>query len=219
MNINAKNINSRDIAYTIKDYPKECPRCKHAIQPVHLYSHARTNNGLDICLLCTNCDSVFIGRYYYKGTGSDNRVNAEISTVEPQSMVPVHISDFITEISPSFVETYNQALIADSLNLTQIVGIGLRKSLEFLIKDYLCHYNQSEEYKSWQLGRCINEGIQDTNIKIVAKRAVWLGNDETHYIRKWENNDLSDLKILTKLTMNFIENSLMAKKYEDEMQS
>jgi hypothetical protein len=137
--------------------------------------------------------------------------------VEPQSISPAHISDYVSEISPSFVEVYNQTLVADSLNLTQIIGIGLRKSLEFLIKDYLCYVNKDDKFKSWQLGQCINDGIQDANIKMVAKRAVWLGNDETHYIRKWENKDLSDLKILTKLTMNFIENSLMAKKYENEM--
>ena len=40
----------------------------------------------------------------------------------------------------------------------------------------------------------ISRYIDDSNIKNVAKRAVWLGNDETHYIRKWEDKDLSFLK-------------------------
>jgi hypothetical protein len=219
MRIFGKNSQSQDIGYNLNEIPKECPRCKYAIKPVHLYSYSRNNKGLEICWLCTNCDSLFISRYTHTGSIFNGNLNIEMCAVEPQSIAPVDISDYINKVSQSFVETYNQALAADSLNLTQIVGIGLRKALEFLIKDYLCYINNNEEYKSWQLGKCISEGIQDTNIKMVAKRAVWLGNDETHYIRKWENKDLSDLKILTKLTMNFIENSLMAKKYEDEMQN
>jgi len=36
-------------------------------------------------------------------------------------------------------------------------------------------------------------------------RAVWLGNDETHYLRKWEQKDLTDLKNLIGLTVHWIE--------------
>ena len=42
-------------------------------------------------------------------------------------------------------------------------------------------------------------------IKAVAKRAVWLGNDETHYVRKWEEKDVQDLKGLIRLTILWIE--------------
>jgi hypothetical protein len=45
----------------------------------------------------------------------------------------------------------------------------------------------------------------------VAKRAAWLGNDETHYIRKWEDKDLDDLKKLIKLTVLWIEMEQMTK--------
>jgi len=53
--------------------------------------------------------------------------------------------------------------------------------------------------------------------KSVAERATWLGNDETHYYRKWENKDISDLKALLRLTINAIENQLLAESYENEM--
>ena len=42
-------------------------------------------------------------------------------------------------------------------------------------------------------------------VKQVAARAVWLGNDETHYLRKWEGKDLQDLKKLIALTVHWIE--------------
>jgi len=51
----------------------------------------------------------------------------------------------------------------------------------------------------------------------VAKRATWLGNDETHYLRKWESKDINDLKTLLQLTINSIENQLLAKAYESDM--
>ena len=34
--------------------------------------------------------------------------------------------------------------------------------------------------------------------------AVWLGNDETHYLRKWDGKDLKDLESLIQLTCYWI---------------
>ncbi|MBP2259149.1 hypothetical protein [Virgibacillus alimentarius] len=51
----------------------------------------------------------------------------------------------------------------------------------------------------------------------MAERATWLGNDETHYVRQWENKDLQDLKNLIDLTVYFISKNLKAKKYKEEM--
>jgi hypothetical protein len=45
----------------------------------------------------------------------------------------------------------------------------------------------------------------------MAKRAAWLGNDETHYVRKWEDHDLPDLKKVIELTVLGIEMEEMTK--------
>ncbi|NEZ46512.1 DUF4145 domain-containing protein [Clostridium niameyense] len=108
----------------------------------------------------------------------------------------------------SSMEIFKQAQIAENLNLYQICGMGYRKALEFLIKDY-CIKNcpdSKERIESQFLNKVINEYIKDSNMKECAKRATWLGNDETHYIRKWENKDINDLKKLIQLTMNYILN-------------
>ena len=55
--------------------------------------------------------------------------------------------------------------------------------------------------------------------KSVALRATWLGNDESHYYRKWEEKDFEDLKTFLRLTINSIENQLLVEKYENEMQN
>ena len=46
---------------------------------------------------------------------------------------------------------------------------------------------------------------------------AWLGNDETHYYRTWEEKDLSDLKTLLGVTINAIHNKLLLATYEGEM--
>ena len=87
--------------------------------------------------------------------------------------------------------------------------------MEFLIKDYLIHKNPDKEgdIKKLLLGKCINDFVDDNRIKQTSKRAVWLGNDHTHYVKKWEGKDLSDLKILLKLCVNWIESELLTEQF------
>ena len=86
-------------------------------------------------------------------------------------------------------------------------GVGYRKALEFLIKDYLIRKHPKDEaaIKAKPLGRCIDDDVEDPKTKAVAKRATWLGNDETHYRRLWLDKDLSDLKRLIELVLYWIE--------------
>ena len=101
----------------------------------------------------------------------------------------------------------------------EICGVGFRKALEFLIKDYAKFKNpeESEQIERKFLGKRIGDYIDDTRIKTVAKRAVWLGNDETHYVRKWEDKDLSDLKKLIELTVHWIEMEFLTESFENDM--
>lgn len=113
-----------------------------------------------------------------------------------------------------------QSSSAEHYQLDQIAGVGYRKALEYLIKDYAIHKspNDKERIKSLFLGNVINEFVDDKNVQECAKRAAWLGNDETHYVRKWEEKDINDLKTLIKLTEAWITNNLLTEKYMSEMQ-
>lgn len=55
--------------------------------------------------------------------------------------------------------------------------------------------------------------IPDPRIQAVAERALWLGNDETHYLRKWKQHDISDVVTLINLTKNWIEIEQSSGKY------
>lgn len=105
------------------------------------------------------------------------------------------------------------------MKLSQIMGVGYRKALEFLIKDYLIslHPDKDASIKAKLLGRCISDDINDIKIKSVAERATWIGNDETHYVRKWEDKDVSHLKALIDLCLHWIEAEISTRKLLENM--
>jgi len=122
-----------------------------------------------------------------------------------------------------FCNTYNQASLAEENQLDQICGPGYRKALEFLVKDYLVKhvYADNEEKKSEVLrgflGAVIENHIGEKRIKQCAKRAAWLGNDETHYTRRWDDKDIEDLKSLILMTVSYIDMTMEADRYLQEM--
>jgi Domain of unknown function (DUF4145) len=192
--------------------PDTCPLCKHAIEPLQIWAFCDTtkDNLRDkyygqVVYRCPrgSCQKLFIA--YFKAPRSQfywDLVESQPSTKQEQAF-----HEIITKLSPSFKEIYNEAYAAEQYSLSQICGAGYRKALEFLIKDYLIELNpeSAESIKLKQLGNCIKDDVSNNNIKDVAKRAAWLGNDETHYIRKWDEKDLSDLKRLIKLVVDWIE--------------
>lgn len=102
-------------------------------------------------------------------------------------------------------------MTAESLTLDRIAGIGYRKSLEFLIKDYLIHKfpEETEAIKSMALANCIANKVPIEKIRVVASRCAWLGNDEAHYVRKHNNRDLVDLKKLIEASVYWISMELV----------
>jgi len=161
---------------------------------------------------------VFIGRYAGNSSSTTPFVLRESV---PTTAKPGTFSDEIAALSPTFVEVSNQVLAAESAGLEQLVGMGLRKALEFLVKDFAISTDESddakEQIKSKLLGPCIKDHIKDVAVREAAKRATWLGNDETHYVRKWETRDITDLKKLVRLTVNAVENAVLTDHYAKEM--
>ncbi|WP_158787947.1 DUF4145 domain-containing protein [Granulicella sp. L46] len=127
----------------------------------------------------------------------------------------------VAEISPSFANIYGQAEAAEAQPLSEIAGVGYRRALEFLVKDYLISQYEDEKAKAdirgLFLGRCIEKYVKNENVKLVAKRAAWLGNDETHYVRLWEGKDIKDLKNLIALTVSWIEMELRTLELKKDM--
>jgi hypothetical protein len=79
------------------------------------------------------------------------------------------------------------------------------------------HADKVDAIKNSLLGTVIKTYVDDTRVKAMAERAAWLGNDETHYVKKWEDKDITDLKTLIRVSANWIENVLLTERYTAEM--
>jgi len=218
--------------YTRDTDPNECPLCHYAVNPEEqAWSLAGppltdTQTILEIVYRCPRheCGHLFIGQFRLprkagRVSSLSHNVQFMLFNVHPSTPPRSNFPDEVQTISQDFVVIYTQAAAAQAHRLTQIAGVGYRKALEFLIKDYCIslHPNDAEEIKKKFLGVCINDHVDDANIKECAKRATWLGNDETHYVRKWGDKDIEDLKTLIQLTVGWINNALLTKRYLGDM--
>lgn len=196
-------------------WPNECPFCHKHINP-DVFGYNFEQDFLDLVFKCTYsyCKQLFIVRYR-----TYNQYLFLFDSITIGRIKEIAFSEEIEFISPAFVKIYNQANFAEQHQLFEICGVGYRKAFEFLIKDYLIKKNPTREdlIKTKWLGKCIQEDVTDPKIKSVAKRAVWLGNDETHYVREWTEETLETLKKLISLTNHWIEMEELTEGFEDKM--
>ena len=214
----AKNIDGDPIEAEF-DPPNRCPVCHCWSQPKFLTAiWSEEHQRIEAAFRCTRkrCQSMFIGAYSYPDS---NNTKWQPRYVAAHSIAPPEYSEIVTTISPQFIEIMNQVVQAKAKQLNQLVGMGMRKALEFLMKDFVIweHPNQRETIERGELAWVIGQYISDDHIRACAKRAAWLGNDETHYIRKWKDKDIRDLSDLVELTVRWIEYHELTKLYEQDM--
>lgn len=202
----------RDFEY---DLPSQCPHCSVAYsnEPLEAYyvKSPKRNDAISVYALyfCPHCERFFSVDYYVL-THAQIAPQAIIKFIYP---TPTSVSDFsnnLSELSPNFVEIYHQSESAENYGLSEICGMGYRKALEFLVKDYAIkfHPDKSDAIKTTLLANCIDNYVDSTRIKTLAKASAWLGNDETHYTRKHEDYTLEHLKLFIAATVSFIDSEL-----------
>ncbi|HDV8360061.1 TPA: DUF4145 domain-containing protein [Bacillus cereus] len=195
--------------------PKKCPFCQHIVSPVLILEYDNHPNKSLIC----GCPDKECGKLYMAEYKLGDFRDYHLKAVYPYITEIQEFSKEIETLSSSFVEIYNQAYKAEQAGLDLICGVGYRKALEFLVKDYAIKLHPADEdnIKKKFLKPCITAYIAHPKVASLAERAVWLGNDETHYVRKWEGKDVQDLKLLIKLTVSYIDMELLTEQIELEM--
>lgn len=190
-----------DMAHYEKTYdePEICPLCGSTIKPDELFfSTFKENNGMEhlaALYLCRHCYRIFTALHsLVLGSGTPKQYTLDY--IGPKKFSARVFEENISKLSASFVKIYNQAKEAETLGLDEIAGIGYRKSLEFLIKDYLIHTapDDADKIKGMELGNCIANKLSNEKLKAVASRCAWLGNDMTHYVQHFEDRDIKDMK-------------------------
>ena len=217
-------VDSNDTRLFTYEEPSVCPMCHYAIDPRLLsgyFVHEPMCFSCDekytvyILFFCMHCQRVFLAKYpaVLKRTSSTDLEAGYISHLYPAIADNTKFSEYICDLSPVFVKTYNQSQIAEAEELTEIAGGGYRRAVEFLVKDYLCHKfpEDKEAIKTELLGQAIKR-IEDPRIKVLSERSTWLGNDEVHYTRKHEDFGVEDMKEFINALLHYIESELVFEK-------
>ena len=200
--------------------PDACPLCHRGIQPIDMSWNCILDGSLiERVFMCPlrSCQHLFIARYK-KNPNSGYFFLNQTTPTEPRNYS--HAPE-LQQISKDFCEIYNQAQKSEQLGFALVSGPGYRKALEFLVKDYLTLLQPTDDGKKevaeLALMPCIRKFVTDARMKATAERATWLGNDETHYIRKWEDKDLQDMKKFIQLTCFWIQSEHLTKTGVEDM--
>ena len=187
------------------DNPNTCPHCHVSVIPTFLYHRAFNKVAYTVWACPSNeCKRTFIAVYEITG-----QTSAAFTGFLDGSPIAPHWPTTIQNLRSKFISTYVQALKAENLGLDELSGMGFRKAIEYLVKDYLIQKDSSLEGKieDLALAKIIIENFnlpQESDLKDLLQRATWLGNDLTHYLRYHDNFDINDLKELVNLVMDEI---------------
>lgn len=181
--------------------PKICPCCNYGIQPQNLFAskaeYIKNVYSFIVVHQCPNCSKYFITEYIQDPIFIYNVDLPEFVArpYTPPFKISISNESRLTDISERFLEVYKQSLMAERYGLHHLVGMGLRKALEYLLQDYLSIINPNdiEKIKNSTLSQNINL-IPNEDLRSLATASKWLGNDHVHTSIKWPDKDISDLK-------------------------
>lgn len=206
------------------EIPETCPHCGKPMSPRFFYAVSQANDytstdntdTVAILLQCIMCDKFFTRMFLLNEYNERDCLEEVTLTYTPP--ISSDIPENIIETSERFPEIYNQALQAKQYGLKEIYGMGLRKALEFLVKDFAIHLNPNQEskIKKQQLGQVIKENFNSfPNIKNLFTAAAWIRNDETHYERQHPDKDAETIQKFIATVMFQISSQLT---YEEALQ-
>ena len=194
----------------------ECPFCKSVVSPILLAAFSNTDDGRRHFMASYPCCR---GYYFVSCSNTDKEIDilSEWKNDPLPVVGPKQFSSVINAISPKFEKIYNEAFVAKKQGLLEICGGGFRKALDFLVYDYvvLKHPDKEDEIrKMGQLGNVISTFINDKKLNAHISAASWLGNDEVHYTRKYEDEDVNSLLDFIDDVVEYIE---LDEKLEDKL--
>lgn len=188
-------------------FPNFCCACGAIAYPLFLSGNQFPQDSGDFfnnffaLVVCPACGTGLVLTYRISSPETASLV--DYAPLKPQERT---FDPSISDISGRFVKIYNQALAAETLGYDEIAGMGYRKALEILIKDFLIKQNpaNAESIISEPLSQIISNEIQSPKLQAMASRAAWLGNDHVHYYQKHTDKDLEDLKHLIDGILSYI---------------
>ncbi len=205
MEISLKENHSEYIIHVT--LPDTCPRCGRDLAPKPLFlghiphNKSRINNAAVV--ICPHCnkpvyfdiDSPYSDKSFQQGT---------IIGCYPSIQI-FDLPKGIEKLYPDFYKIYNQTAVSEAKGLSELCGMGYRKALEILVKQYALktYPNSNEEINNEKLIQTINR-IENPKIQALAKATAWLGNDQTHLQVKHPEYTVDDIKAFIKSLCYYI---------------
>ncbi|EGP4894191.1 DUF4145 domain-containing protein [Enterococcus faecium] len=198
-------IDNKEILF---DFPNKCCFCNKANEvPLNIISSqlVPTNNGkigsknAFIVTKCPYCENLSFHYYYFDEHQNifkdSNNYYARRKKYPPTPRSNFEFPWQIEKISPRFIEIFCQSDIAERRSLDELAGMGYRKSLEILLKDYLAlkKPDLKESIPKMKVQKAIGF-IEIPQLKSLFLAGFKIGNDETHYYKKYEDWDIDNLK-------------------------
>lgn len=214
----------------VKD-PNLCPHCHVVINPQQVWFQvSKDTDNVPVILSSWNCSNEDCGKIFlviHKLDGDQFIFSRFLNGLPKGPNWPKPIEDLksgnpkIPEQPEQtrFVKTYLQSLVAENSGLDEIAGMGYRKAIEYLVKDWAILLKPEDKDKienSW-LGGVIND-YYDGELKDILERATWLGNDQAHYNKLFDEYDISVLKELIELIMVELDRQFKMKQFIEGIQ-
>lgn len=185
------------------EVPLQCPYCGRAVELSVKTVDRRDFGGSENIVFYTffvKCCSKFIFAAYH------HTEDGYIFVSSYPEGEPEQLPASVEKISERFVKLYNDSSYAESKGMYELAGTGYRNSIEVLIKDFAINeLNQPrEEVVKKSLFESIELYLDHKDLVTSADVVRILGNDLTHYERKYEEYDLNTLKSYLNIFINMI---------------
>lgn len=189
--------------------PNICPHCHVVNKPSQITSLPTKDSDDTECNIsiweCANvqCNKLFVVIYKLKGDSPEFFRFLNGLPKGPDWPKPIaDLKHSNVDSKSRFIKTYLQSLQAESYGLDELAGMGYRKSIEYLVKDWAIQQNPEkiQDIESSWLGSVIKK-YYEGDLKEILERATWLGNDQSHYNKLFKEFDIEVLKELIDLIM------------------
>lgn len=184
------------------DFPFVCPHCEIVNRPQFVQKSSVRKDEIEayLHLHYMNC----CDKYLYSLLVKEDGVY-KLAHVHP-TPTGVFVADELQKLSPLFVRLYKGARLADEQGFDELAGSGYRNALEVLIKDYAIQLlkQPEDEVSQKSLAKAIRSYLDSPLLINGADVVRLIGNDFTHYERKFDRVGLDELRQYLHLVMERI---------------
>ncbi len=209
--------------------PNICPHCHSAITPklkgnfYYCHPNAERPERLYTIWECPNtkCERPIFVEHENRST-SYWRLDAFLNGLPKGPDWPKPIAELKHGVAidgeepqqSKFIKTYLQSLEAESKGLDELAGMGYRKAIEYLVKDWAIQGTPDDFDKIQKMALAqVIKNYYEGDLQGILSRATWLGNDQTHYTKLFEEYNLEHLKELIALIMVELDRQFKMKHY------